>query len=102
MNCLIWILLLLGCCGNSGNVSNFSNLDCCNLNRGCACHRCDAHNFSSHTCCNPHCDHGCNNCIEHNGCNSGDNLIQPRMNGDCIAPPPVPNRVRCDECDCND
>ncbi len=103
MNCLIWILLLLGCCGNSGNASH-------NNNCGCNC------------CCNDYMNNcGCNEC------NHCDNLIQPRVNDDCecrhhhhhehdcngndnrygqkndfMTPPPVPNRVRQDDdCGCN-
>lgn len=110
MNCFIWILLLLGCCGNSCNASYNDNCGCSN-------------------CCNDYMNNcGCNDCGSNNcECNNCGNLIQPRMNDDCecrhhhhehdcngndnrygqkndfMAPPPVPHRVRQDDdCGCND
>ena len=87
MNCFIWILLLLGCCGNC---SDRNNCGCENTNCRCSCNRCD--NV---------CDNAC------------DNMIQPRMgedcgcshhhhDNDCMTPPPVPRYVQQeDNCGCN-
>ena len=104
MNCFIWILLLLGCCGNcsNGNNYNYENTDCgCNYNR-CNCNRCTC-NRCTYNGCDDECDNGC------------DNLIQPRVvedcgcnhhhhhhGNDCVTPPPVPRYVaQEDNCGCN-
>lgn len=84
MNCLLWILLLLGCCGNNGNGS-----DRC----------CDYENSNDRR----HCHNHDNDCYSDHDCHSCDNMIQPRMNREYISPPLVPNRVKQDdECGCND
>ena len=89
MNCFIWILLLLGCCGNCGS-NNYGSV---NTNCGNSCERCS-----------------CNRCEETCG-----NMIQPRMiddcgcrhhnqfhDNDCMTPPPVPRFVKQnDDCGCN-
>ena len=131
MNSCLWILLLLGCCGNSGNSGCGSNSCGCNQNNYCGC--CNN--------CNDNCNSNCG-CDDNCGCNN--NLIQPRVNNsyryqnqrnnnwyhdndcgcqnknnwddDCdgkrftqnsnfMTPPPVPGRVRNDDerdCGCND
>jgi len=98
MNCFIWILLLLGCCGNCSDTNNY-----CYENTNCGCNnRCNGNRRTWNRC-------DCNRCE-----NMCDNMIQPRVvedcgcdhhhhhDNECITPPPVPRYVmQEDNCGCN-
>ncbi len=101
MNCFIWILLLLGCCGNC---SGSHNCCCENTMRRNNYNRCNYNRFDYNKC-------DCNKCED-----ACDNMIQPRYNDDCdckhhhhhyhdnecMTPPPIPRFVdRDDDCGCN-
>ena len=130
MNCFIWILLLLGCggCGNScsawndgcGNSCSAWNNGCsngCNNNwsgcNQCGCNQCgciqprnnDRMNRCENTCnnrmdCSNPCDYGWN---DNNNCDCDNRTARPwgERSGH-MAPPPVPGRVREENCGCND
>lgn len=102
MNSFIWVLLLLGCSGNSCN-SNWSNDGCNNHNHcgSCDCDMCgnmiqprNNNGCGCDVCGNmiqPRNNDGCGcdmcgNMIQprnNNGCDMCDNMIQPRNDDDC-------------------
>lgn len=121
MNSCIWILLLLGCCGNNcNNWSTWDNNCCDNGMNHCGCNN----DWRNNGC-------GCSNNWNDNDCGCGGNLIQPRVTNECgcenhhhhhnhnrnndcdgdnrfgqnnnyMTPPPVPGRVCNDDCGCDD
>lgn len=126
MNCFIWILLLLGCGGNSCNSNwntwnNGSNCDCDDRMNRCGCGS-NSDNWNERSNCgcdgmmarnmdNCGCDNmrdsrsgnSCDSCDNDNNWNSRSGNRSWQENSNYMSPPPVPGRVRDDnDCGCND
>ena len=114
MNSCLWILLLLGCCGNSGKCGCSSNTCGCIQNaNNCSCNNeCGCNNNCNNNLIQPRMNtgYGCHNhnhhhdddcsCKNNNWNNDCDNNNRFMQNGNYMSPPPVPGRMIDDDCNC--